>query len=162
MSIDAYAPESIQPKLDELTRGLKVFARQAQNLIFMILPLENKRPYRNGGTDVPAACWKSVCCDVHSGAFVSPYQLHRRRRLADLLAQPPEVFLERARHSQAVSQLPITQIRPDWVDVATQRLKRCRPHPEQLLLQIDDGVCGDFQAAQAVIARVRAGLKPTQ
>lgn len=145
-------PLNVQTVLD----ALGCSREETWNLMFLVMPVEDRYLFSDDPARkfIPTACWRTVHCDYTTGKFLNPFDAgyeqgpSPRRSIKHLLSGSPDHFVAWASNSPIVEHLPLSELipAPVWVATAQSRLKLCA-HRE---VQAEPT---DMQQAQALLAK---------
>lgn len=125
--------------------ALRSSQQETWNLMFLLLQVERRYVFTTAPNlkHVPAACWRTVNCDLITGEFVNPFDAEpsHRRTVAHLLQGPAQDFVDWASNCAIADKLPVHHFMPDWVASAQSRLLLCAGYrPEEPMDEMDEAV----------------------
>ena len=141
----SYSRKPPNPAFQAILDALSSSQQETWNLMFLLLPVERRYVFTAGPNikHIPAACWRTVNCDLITGEFVNPFDAEPslRRTVAHLLQGPAQDFVDWASNCAIADKLPVHASMPDWVATAQSRLHLCAGYqPEKTMDGIDDAV----------------------
>lgn len=84
--------------------------------MFLLLPVERRYVFTAGpNIAIPAACWRTVNCDLITGEFVNPFDAEpssSRGDVAHLLQGPAQDFVDWASNCAIADKLPVHALMP--------------------------------------------------
>jgi len=151
-----YSPNPPPPNIKTVLDALGCSRDETWNLMFLVMPVEERYLFTGDPMRkfIPTACWRTVHCDYTTGKFLNPFDAgyeqgpSPRRSIKHLLSGPPDHFVAWASNSPIVAHLPLSELLPApvWVATAQSRLK-LRNHRE---LQVEPA---DLAQAQSLLSK---------
>ena len=151
-----YSPNPPPPNIQTVLDSMGCSRDVTWNLMFLTMPVEARYMFTENPVRkfVPTACWRTVHCDYTTGQFLNPFDAGYeqgsapRRSIKHLLSGPPDHFVAWASNSPIVAHLPLSELLPApvWVATAQSRLELCA-HREV------ESEPTDMQQAQELLAK---------